>query len=127
MTPPSAAPRAGEDLSIEEVAEAFNLLIADAVTRSELDAGCWPSIAKGAERERSRRSGPGLTAEDDAHPLLAKSDLLDTCGTGGDRLHTFNISTAAASLPRRPAYRSPSTAIGRPERSGSADVLAVLG
>jgi len=46
-------------------------------------------------------------------------ELVDTAGTGGGLVRTFNISTIARSWPRELAYGSPSTAIG-PTRRGAA-------
>jgi anthranilate phosphoribosyltransferase len=116
-----------EDLTSAEAAAAMDEVMAGRAAPAQL-AGLLAALAMKGERPAEI---VGFARTMRAHAVrLAGSPgaVFDTCGTGGDRSGTFNISTAAAIVVAacgvrvaKHGNRSVSS------RCGSADVLAALG
>ena len=117
----------GHDLSLDEVVETFDQIIGGRC--AEDDIARWLLALNRKGPSVSEVAGAAMALRRRMTPIRSsRPELLDTCGTGGDRLHTFNISTAAALVTA--AAGVPVAKHGNREassRSGSADVLAVLG
>jgi anthranilate phosphoribosyltransferase len=115
------------DVSADALRAAIGALMDGRCTDVEIAALLTALAVKGETAEEL--AGAALAMRERATPIrTSRTGLLDTCGTGGDRLHTFNISTAtalvaaAAGVPvAKHGNRSASS------RSGSADVLESLG
>jgi anthranilate phosphoribosyltransferase len=115
------------DLTREEMATIMGLMLAGEATSAQVGALAAAMRMKGetedeilgaaeAMRERAARLSPRAQV------------VLDTCGTGGDGAHTFNISTAVAFVAAgagATVAKHGNRAVS--SRCGSADVLAALG
>jgi anthranilate phosphoribosyltransferase len=116
-----------EDLSSEEAAGAMAEVMAGRAQDPQI-AGLLIGLAMKGERP-SEIVGFARTMREHAVPLgRAYADVFDTCGTGGDRSGTFNISSAAALVVAgcgltvaKHGNRSVSS------QCGSADVFEALG
>ena len=116
-----------EDLTAEEAADAMREVMEGRATPASLGALLSALVMKG-ERP-AEVVGFARTMRDHAVKLAAPpGDVFDTCGTGGDRSGTFNISSAAALVVAacgvkvaKHGNRSVSS------RCGSADVFEQLG
>ncbi len=118
---------AGIDLSEEEVTAAF-----DAIMSGRCDDGHIALLLTGLSA-KGETAGEVVGAARALRKHMVtlhtgRTDVVDTCGTGGDRSGTFNISTAAAIVAA--AAAAPVAKHGNrgvSSKSGSADVLAELG
>ena len=115
-----------ENLTEDEAAAAFEIIIRGDATPSQIAGFLIALRMKGETAEEI--AGFARTARAMATPIEVDGPLLDTCGTGGDGLATFNISTlaaiVAASCGARVAKHGNRAASSM---CGSADVLEQLG
>jgi anthranilate phosphoribosyltransferase len=115
-----------ENLTEEEAASAFETIIRGDATQVQIAGFLVALRMKGETAEEI--TGFARTARAMATPIHVEGALLDTCGTGGDGLATFNISTlsaiVAAACGARVAKHGNRAASSL---CGSADVLEKLG
>jgi anthranilate synthase/phosphoribosyltransferase len=117
----------GEDLSGEEAEAVMGQIMAGEATPAQIGAFLTALRLKGETVEEI--TGCARAMRRSAIPVRPqRGDLVDTCGTGGDRTGTFNISTTAAFVVAgaglavaKHGNRSVSS------HCGSADVLEALG
>jgi anthranilate phosphoribosyltransferase len=84
-----------EDLTIDEASAAMGEIMDGRATSAQI-AGLLIALAMKGERP-SEIVGLARTMRGRATPLSKTyHPLFDTCGTGGDRSHTFNVSTVSA-------------------------------
>jgi anthranilate phosphoribosyltransferase len=116
-----------EDLTTGEASAAMNEIMEGRAQPAQI-AGLLVALAMKGERP-SEIVGLARTMREKATKLSrAHHPLFDTCGTGGDRAHTFNVSTVAALVlaacgvrVAKHGNRSVSS------RCGSADLFEALG
>lgn len=116
-----------KDISSEQTYELMQAIMQGELTPVQIAAIAIALRTKGETVEEL--TGCALAMREGAIQLPdPPPDVVDTCGTGGDGLHTFNISTAAAFVVA--AAGIPVAKHGNRSASskcGSADVLETLG
>ncbi|KJR43007.1 anthranilate phosphoribosyltransferase [Candidatus Magnetoovum chiemensis] len=114
------------DLSEEEMTECMNEIMEGKATDAQIGAFLTALRIKGETVDEITAAAKVMREK--ALRINAPDDILDTCGTGGDLSHTFNISTTAAlvlSACGIPVAKHGNRSVS--SRCGSADVLEALG
>ena len=134
MTPADAISRAiasladRRDLSAEEAEEAFSQVMRGEATPVQMSALLMGLRAKGEVAGEVVGAVRALRGAMQSVPISDRRALVDTCGTGGGRVTTFNISTAAAFVAAGAGLRVAKHGNRSfTSQSGSADVLESLG
>jgi anthranilate phosphoribosyltransferase len=122
---------AGRILSPEQVAEAVEWLVTESVPATAKADFLGELARRGETVEEIAAFAQSLRTKSIALALdgeLRSREILDVCGTGGDHLGTFNISTTVAIVCAAagvPVAKHGNRAIT--SQAGSADVLEALG
>ena len=118
---------AGHGLSMEETAQTLGAVMEGRWSEDQIVRLLLALREKG--ETIAEIAGAAAAVRRHMTPIrTARTGLLDTCGTGGDGSRTFNISTTTAMVAAAagvPVAKHGNRSIT--SRSGSADVLAVLG
>jgi len=117
----------GEGLTREETGAAVRAMMRGEVGDAQIAAFLFALAQRGETAAEMLGGAEALRAEAIPFPGTWER-ILDTCGTGGDGSHTYNISTAAALVAAAagvPVAKHGNRSVS--SRSGSADVLEALG
>ena len=118
----------GHSLTADEAGGAFDVVMAGSATAAQIAALLMGLRVKG--ETSAEVAGAARALRRAMLPLLADTPevLVDTCGTGGGAVPTFNISTAAAVVAAACGVRIAKHGNRSfTSRSGSADLLEALG
>ncbi len=115
-------------LSAEQAESVMRQIMTGGASEAQIGAYLMALSMKGETTDEITGSARAMRDAATKVPTTIDADMLDTCGTGGDRSGTFNISTtvafvaAGAGIPVAKHGNRAATS-----KSGSADVLAALG
>jgi anthranilate phosphoribosyltransferase len=119
---------AGESLSVDEAESVMGEVLAGEAAPTQIASMVTALRAKGETVEEMTGFVRAMVAHAVPLPLPEGVDVVDTCGTGGDRLRSINVSTIAALVVAatgakvcKHGGRASSSAVG------AADVLETLG
>jgi anthranilate phosphoribosyltransferase len=115
-------------LQAEEAEAVMNQIMRGDATEAQIGAYLMGLRMKGETEAEILGSARAMRANAVKVPTRAGGDLLDTCGTGGDKSGTFNISTTVAFVAAGAGVRIAKHGNrASTSQCGSADVLAELG
>ncbi len=121
----------GKNLTREAAKKAMKELLSDnraKISEVEIAAFIMGMATKGEQVEEVSGLLDALMEAGDKVKLENSQDILDTCGTGGDSRHTFNISTLAGLVAATDGVRVVKHGnTSATSRVGSADILNALG
>ena len=115
-------------LQIDQAEAVMGQIMTGGATEAQIGAYLMALRMKGETTDEITGSAQAMRAAASKVPTTVDADLLDTCGTGGDKSGSFNISTtvafvaAGAGIPVAKHGNRAATS-----KCGSADVLAELG